>query len=391
MNNFMALASEQFEFSQAMRRDFHRNPELGFREIRTAGIVAMQLSALDLPVLTGIAETGVVTVINGGKSGPTILLRFDMDALPVNEETGKDYSSIQKGVMHACGHDGHVAIGLAVARILHAIRAQLHGNVKLVFQPAEEGMGGAERMIKEGVLKNPTPNLTLAAHIWNELPVGHLGIVKGPLMAGGDKFRVLLTGRGGHGALPHQTIDPIVAASIIVNGLQTIISRNISPLQNAVISVTLLKAGEAFNVIPQTAELQGTIRAFEPTVRELIHQRFKQLVTGIGESLGCQVDFSITRLTPPVINDVNVTEEVVGHIRQVLPDVQIDDQIRSMVSEDMAFMMEEVSGCYILVGGMNPAEGLIYPHHHPKFDFDEKALIWGAASLAAAVCGLLNQ
>jgi amidohydrolase len=390
MGDIFQAASEVFEYSQALRRDFHRHPELGFREFRTAGIVVNELSQLGLEVTSGVAQTGVVAVLEGGLPGPTILLRFDMDALPVTEDTGKAYASETPGVMHACGHDGHVAVGLTVARMLTQQKQGLHGRVKFMFQPAEEGMGGAEGMIAAGVLENPRPEHTLALHIWNEVPVGRVAIVPGPLMAGAEMFSVKLTGRGGHGALPHQTIDPVYAASQVVVALQSIVSRNVSPLKAAVVTVAQIRAGEAFNVIPQTAEIRGTIRTFEPEVRERVVERFRQVVEGVAQALGCTVDIDLVRLTPPVINDPILTGLIVARIRRELPQVEVDSTFRTMVSEDMAYVMEKVPGSYLLIGGANPAEHLDYPHHHPRFDFDEKALVWAAAVMTAAASEILS-
>lgn len=391
MPDFYQQASELFEYSQTLRRDFHRNPELGFQEVRTAGIVAHELQQLGMEVITGVAKTGVVALLEGSQPGPTLLVRFDMDALPVSEETGQVYASTRPGVMHACGHDGHVAVGLTVARMLVRLQPELHGRVKLVFQPAEEGLGGAEGMIAAGVLENPRPDHTLALHIWNDKPVGWIGIVPGPLMAGAEVFKIKLTGRGGHGALPHQTIDPVVAASQVVMALQTIVARNVSPLQSAVITVAQIRAGEAFNVIPQSAELHGTIRTFEPQVREMVLARFRQVVTGVAQALGCTVEIDLARLTPSVINDAALAGRLAARVRQSLPAAQVDTTFRVMVSEDMAYMMELVPGCYLMVGGANPAKGLDYPHHHPRFDFDEDALIWASALMSTAISELLSQ
>lgn len=391
MSDFYQQASDLFEYSQALRRDFHRNPELGFQEVRTAGIVARELQQLGLEVITGVAKTGVVALLEGSQPGPTLLVRFDMDALPVLEDTGQEYASTRPGVMHACGHDGHVAVGLTVARMLARLQPELHGRVKLVFQPAEEGLGGAEGMIAAGVLENPRPDHTLALHIWNDRPVGWIGITPGPLMAGGEIFKIKLTGRGGHGAMPHQTIDPVVAASQVVMALQTILARNVSPLQSAVITVAQIHAGEAFNVIPQNAELHGTIRTFEPQVREMVLARFRQVVEGVAQALGCTAEINLVRLTPSVINDAALAGRLAARVRQSLPAAQVDTTFRVMVSEDMAYMMERVPGCYLMVGGANPAKGLDYPHHHPRFDFDEDALVWASALMSTAISELLSQ
>lgn len=389
MIDWQRRAEELFPFSQAVRRDLHQNPELGYKEFRTAGIVATELRRLGLEVNTGIAETGVSAVLEGNQPGPVLLLRFDMDALPVQEQTGAEYASLTPGKMHACGHDGHVATGLTVARLLNDQRDQLKGTIQFVFQPAEEGLGGAERMIQEGVLEHLKADYSLALHLWNEKPLGWLGIPGGPLMAGADFFTISLEGRGGHGALPHQTIDPINAAAQILTALQTIVARNISPLQSAVVSVTQIKAGETYNVIPQTAEMYGTIRTFEPAVRQQVVERFDQIVQGVAGAMGCQAKVNIRQLTPPVINATGLAARVAATAQNLLPEAAIDQQYRTMVSEDMAFFMERIPGCYFLVGSANPERGLNYGHHHPKFDFDEQALPKAAALMAAAAAELL--
>jgi amidohydrolase len=225
--DFFSLAQEYVEYTRKLRRDFHRYPELGFQEVRTAGIVAKELLDLGLEVSTGIAETGVVALIDGKHAGPVVLLRFDMDALPIEEQTSAEYASLTSGVMHACGHDGHTAIGLTVARMLHAMRDQWSGTIKLVFQPAEEGLGGAERMVAEGVLDNPRPKYALATHLWNGETLGWLGISPGAIMAASETFSIRVMGRGGHGGAPHQTVDPIFAAAQIVSALQGIVARNV--------------------------------------------------------------------------------------------------------------------------------------------------------------------
>lgn len=263
MIDFLIEAKELFPYTQSLRRDFHMHPELGFQEVRTGGIVAKELESLGIEVTKGIGKTGVVGLLEGEKPGPMLLLRFDMDALPILEDTGAEYGSQNPGVMHACGHDGHTAIGLTVAKILHAHRDQLNGTIKFCFQPSEEGtngeeVGGAEMMIRDGVLGGPKVDSALALHIWNEQPLGWLGIGGGPMMAGADIFNVKVTGKGGHGAIPHAAVDPIVASAQIITALQTIVSRNVSPLETAVVSVTNVHSGTAFNVIPQEATLEGT-------------------------------------------------------------------------------------------------------------------------------------
>jgi amidohydrolase len=396
MSTFLAQAEELFEYTQSLRRDFHMHPELGFHEVRTAGIVAKELQTLDMEVTTGVARTGVVGMLEGGKPGPVVLVRFDMDALPVTEETGAPYASTKPGKMHACGHDGHTAIGLTVAKMLHAHRDQLAGSVKFVFQPAEEGtcgeeIGGNEMMIREGVLDNPKPDLALALHLWNEQPLGWVHVAEGPIMAGAEEFKIMVAGKGGHGAIPHLTVDPVLAASQIVSALQSITSRNIAPLQAAVVSVTMLHAGEAFNVIPPEAKMEGTIRTFELDVRETVLRRFEKIVHGVADAMGCTAEVNIKRLTPAMINADEIAQHVQKSARRTLPEAELNTVSHlTMGAEDMAFMLEKVPGCYFFVGSANSEKGLDYGHHHPKFDFDERALPRAAALMVAAVSDFLS-
>ncbi|MBI2759194.1 MAG: amidohydrolase [Chloroflexi bacterium] len=396
MTDFLKEAKSLFTYTQSMRRDFHIHPELGFHEVRTGGIVAKELESLGLEVTKGIGKTGVVGLLEGAKPGPTLLIRFDMDALPIVEDTGAEYTSQNQGVMHACGHDGHTAIGLTVAKILQKHRNELAGTIKFCFQPSEEGyngeeMGGAQMMIRDGVLDGPKVDNTLSLHLWNEKPLGWIGVAKGPVMAGAEIFTIKLTGKGGHGAAPHLTIDPIAAAAQIINALQTVTSRNVAPLQAAVVSVTTVHSGTAFNVIPQEAELTGTIRTFDPAVRQKVLERFDQIARGVGESLGCKIEINIQRVTPAVINDDAVAARVQQTARDLLPDSQLDtSSYLTMGAEDMAFMQEKVPGCYFFIGSNNKEKHLDYGHHHPKFDFDEEALLRGAALMASAVADILK-
>lgn len=390
MVDFVQEAEQLFEYTRSLRRDFHRHPELGFQEVRTAGIVARELNGLGLEVSTGIAETGVVAVLEGAQPGPVVLARFDMDALPIVEETGAPYASENPGVMHACGHDGHTAIGLTVARLLKEHQDEMFGAVKFVFQPAEEGQGGAERMVAEGVLESPKPDLTLSLHLWNNEPLGWLGVVPGPMMAAADEFTVRITGKGGHAALPNLTVDPVVAAAQMITALQTITARNVSPLESAVVSVTSLHAGEAFNVIPSQAELKGTVRTFEPEVRDTVLARFDEIVQGIAAAFGCQVSIDMVRVTPPLINDAEISSRVQQVARQLLPQNPLVTDYRTMGSEDMAFMMEQVPGTYFFVGSANPNRGLDATHHHPRFDFDEAALPKAVALMSASIYDFLT-
>ena len=397
MPYFLEQAKTLFPYTQTLRRDFHMHPELGFREIRTGGIVSKELESLGIEVTKGVGKTGVVGMLEGGKPGPTLLLRFDMDALPINEETGAEYTSQTPNIMHACGHDGHTAIGLTVAKILNDHKQDLAGNIKFCFQPSEEGhngeeIGGAEMMMRDGVLDAPKVDMTLSLHLWNEKPLGWVGVAKGPVMAGGEEFQVKIIGRGGHGAIPNQTIDPIVAAANIVNAVQSIVSRNVAPLETAVVSITMIHGGSAFNVIPQEVTLEGTIRTFDKRVRQTVLERFEQIVKGVGESMGCQVQINLKQIAPAVINNESIAQKVQQTAQNVLSDSTLDTSgFTTMAAEDMAFMQEKVPGCYFFIGSNDSSRHLDYGHHHPKFDFDEEALIRGVALMASAASDILSN
>ncbi len=382
--DFLSLAKSLEPAMIERRRDFHRHPELGFQEVRTAGIVANELNQLGLEVRTGVGRAGVVALLEGDQPGPIILLRFDMDALPITEANATDYVSQTPGVMHACGHDGHTTIGLAVAKILTPLRSQIAGTLKFVFQPAEEGLGGAKAMVNDGVLEGPAPERSLALHVWNDKPLGWVAATDGPCMAASNRFTVTLRGKGGHGASPYQTIDPVVASAQIITAVQSIVSRNVNALDSAVLSVTAVNAGEAFNVIPDSAVLRGTMRTFRPEVRDLIVRRFTQVVEGVAGAMGCQSEIDIQTISPAVINDATMSAQV-RELAQAVPGVTnvVSDE-RTMGSEDMAEMMEAVPGCYFFVGSADPSRGLDFPHHHPRFDFDERVLALSAALMANA-------
>lgn len=390
MIDFLSEAQELFEYTRDLRRDFHRHPELGFQEVRTAGIVARELTDLGLEVSTGVGKTGVVATLEGGSQEPVVLVRFDMDALPIQEETGAEYASQTPGIMHACGHDGHTAAGLAVARMLDARKGELAGTVKFVFQPAEEGLGGAKAMVADGVLENPRPDLSLSLHLWNDKPVGWIGVTPGPTMSASDSFTVKIVGRGGHGAAPYLAIDPVVAGAQVISALQNIVARNVDPLESAVVTVTSMTGGEAFNVIPETVELKGTIRSYNPEIRKLVIERFETITTGIAEALSCRAEVELKRVTPAVVNDPEMARRVQEVAARVFPDSMIDKQERTMGSEDMAYMMEDIPGCYFFVGSANHESGLDAAHHHPKFDFDESVLPRAAALMASAVVEFLD-
>jgi len=373
------------------RRDLHRHPELGFQEHRTAGLVAERLRAAGYEVRTGVAATGVVGTLVGGRGvGPTLLLRADMDALPIDEQTGHDFRSTIPGVMHACGHDAHVAIGLAVAERLARTRDQWGGTVRYVFQPAEEGIGGALKMIEEGVLDGV--DAALGLHVWMGLPSGVIGVVPGPLMASAGTFELVIRGRGGHGAIPHETVDATLIGAQVVVALQTIVSRNANPLHPAVVTVGAFHAGSAPNVIADTARIVGTVRAMDVEGCEELPRRIERLASGICQAMGAHLEFTYTPDTSPTINDAGLAEvvrraavEVVGADR-----VRTDGDVRTMAAEDFGEMLLRVPGCYFFVGAHSEPKGAVHPHHSPRFDICEDALPVGVDVLERAARTVLS-
>lgn len=373
----------------AWRRDFHMHPELGFQEHRSAGLIADQLRELGYRVQTGVATTGVVGLLEGRRPGPVVMLRFDMDALPLAEENEVEYASQNPGVMHACGHDAHMAMGLGVATLLAQHVDEMAGTLKLVFQPGEEGMNGAEVMVQAGVMEDPRPDVFLATHVWNDAPVGTLNVSPGAVMAAAEKWTCTVRGNGGHGAMPHQTVDPIVAVAQIVSALQTVVSRNVSPLETAVVTVGSVHGGHAFNIIPAQVDLSGTIRTYSPQVREMVLQRVREVIEGVAVACGVVADLEITRLTPAVINDADVASVVRAAAEVVVGPENVLSGGRTMGSEDAAYFMQDVPGCYFFVGSANPERGLNAPHHNPRFDLDEDALVLGVAVVMHALAHYL--
>lgn len=369
------MATAETELLIRTRRDLHRHPELAFEERRTAAIVAERLRVAGYEVRTGVAETGVVGTLRGeAGDGPTLLLRADMDALPIHEECGHDFVSETAGKMHACGHDAHVAVGLAVAERLARTRGEWGGTVRYVFQPAEEGGGGAAKMVEEGVLEGV--DAALGLHVWLGLPSGVVGVVPGPFMASAGEFEITIRGRGGHGAMPHETIDAVMVGAQVVVALQSIVARNVAPLESAVVSVGAFHAGTAQNVIADTATLLGTVRAFDVAACEELPRRIERVVAGVCQALGAEYGFRFQQDTPPTINDPamaeivrRAAEETVGPER-----VRTDPDVRTMAAEDFGEMLLRVPGCYFFVGARNEETGAVHPHHSPRFDLCEDSL-----------------
>ncbi|KYC39981.1 peptidase M20 [Scytonema hofmannii PCC 7110] len=376
------------------RRQLHQKPELGFQEKLTSEFIAQKLQEWGIEHQTGIAQTGIVAIIEGqgtedkglpmgneSSQSPTpkvLAIRADMDALPIQELNEVPYRSQHDGIMHACGHDGHTTIALGTAYYLHKHRESFAGTVKMIFQPAEESPGGAKPMIDAGVLKNPDVDAIIGLHLWNNLPLGTVGVRAGALMAATEIFQCTILGKGGHGAMPHQTVDSVVVAAQIINALQTIVARNVNPIDSAVVTVGELHAGTKWNVIADTAKMSGTVRYFNPAFEGFFKQRIEQIIAGICQSHGASYDLEYYSHYPPTINDAGMAEFVRSVAEQVIETpAGIVPECQTMGGEDMSFFLQEVPGCYFFLGSANPEKGLAYPHHHPRFDFDETALAMG--------------
>jgi amidohydrolase len=367
----------------ATRRHLHMHPELSMVEHATAAMVAGELEKLGLDeVRTEVGETGVVGTLVGGRPGPVTLLRADMDGLPILESNAVDYCSRTAGVMHACGHDGHVAILLAAAKTLAAGRAAVPGTLVFCFQPGEEGKAGALKMIRDGVLENPHVERTFALHLYSGLDVGNIGVRDGPYFASADEFDLIVRGKGGHGAMPQNSFDPIVAGAHIVSMLQTVISREIAPKDPAVVTVGQFTSGTTFNVIPDQALLRGTVRAFDEAVRQSMPERMERIIKGVAAALRVDYEFEYHWSYPPTVNDKAINDIVRAVGRTELGADSVVEHDIVMWAEDMSFMQNERPGAYFIVGSRG-GESTGVPHHNARFDIDERALDIGYRMMVA--------
>lgn len=368
----------------SLRRDLHAHPELGFQEVRTAGIIAKRLTGLGYTVRTGLGKTGVTGLLKGGRSGKTVLLRADIDALPIREETDVPWRSETAGVMHACGHDAHTAMGLAAAAILAKEAPSLAGDLFFVFQPAEELLIGAEAMLEDGALEGVRADAAFAIHVMNRWPTGTVAICDGAAMTSADKLTLTITGRGGHGASPHLAIDPIVASAQIITALQTLVSRETPPLSTAVLSLTTLKAGTAFNIIPDAVEMTGTLRCFDAALREKLLASLRRTAEGLAASLRCTARVESQFLTPALRNDPAVTAVARQVAAMIVGESRVVAAEPLTGSDDVAYFFQKVPGCYAFVGSAKPEWSSAPASHNAKFDIDESALEIGADFLVRA-------
>jgi amidohydrolase len=374
----------------AWRRDFHQHPELGFQEHRTARRIQEILAGWPaLEVQPGVAGTGIVALLRGGKPGPCLLVRADMDGLPIHELNDHPYRSVHDGVMHACGHDAHMAMQLGAIQALVARREELHGTVKFVFQPAEEGPGGAKPMIEAGVLDSPRVDAAIGFHIWNSLPVGTVGITEGPVMANTAEFQIDIEGKGGHGAAPHLSVDSVVVAAHMITAMQSIVARSVDPLERAVVTVGKVAAGDRHNIIAHTARLNGTARSFDPEVGRLIPERVAAIAEHTCKAFGARCHLHYEDIYPATVNDPGMCRRVWASATKALGADRVVVARPSMGGEDMSFFLQAVPGCFFFVGSANPEKGIDVPHHHPAFQIDEDALAVGTRVIVQAVLDYL--
>jgi len=390
-HNILDAARSQADWITGLRRQLHRHPELMYEEVRTSQLVSDTLTELGIPFERGIAETGVVATLGTGES-PCVALRADMDALPIQEQADVPFRSEVDGKMHACGHDCHTAMLLGAAKLLSERQSELRGTVKLLFQPAEEGGAGGKRMREAGVLDIPRVERIFGLHVWPQLPTGTIGSRPGTFLAAAGEIAVTIRGEGGHAAKPHQCIDPVVTAAKVITELQSIISRELDPLDSGVISITSIHGGEAYNVIPPAVQLRGTIRALTMDRFHWLQERAKTVITHIAAANRCATDVSFPGHDyPPTVNEAVVWESVQEFVAEMLGRDAIHEIPAVMGGEDFAFYTEQVPGCFVALGIRNEELGCTFGVHHPCFKVDESALPIGAALHSAFALQWLGE
>jgi amidohydrolase len=360
-----------------IRRTIHKHPELGFEEVETSKFISEWLQKFGLDVKRGMAKTGVVGLLKGRKPGKTVAIRADMDALPMDEANRVPYASQIKGKMHACGHDAHVTILLGVARFFSSIPDQVKGNIKWIFQPAEEGGGGGRIMVEEGVLKNPKVDAIFGAHVFPFLSVGKVGIYEREGLAAADRFTIKIIGKGGHAASPHVSKDPILATGHLITQIHSIVSRNVNPLESGVITIGKVSGGTASNIIPDEVELIGTVRSLNPQVREELKSRIEQVTQGIARSFAMDCRFDFEYGYPVLINNPEMSKLVGLACSKGIGKENVEVVKPSMGGEDFAYYLEKVPGSFFRLGCRNEEKGLIHPYHSSLFDIDEEVLPFG--------------
>ncbi len=360
-----------------IRRTIHMHPELGFEEFETSQLVSEWLERFGLRVERGLAKTGVVGLLEGSGPGRTVAVRADMDALPLEEANQVAYASKAKGKMHACGHDAHVSILLGVAKFFSSVRGRVKGNIKWIFQPAEEGGGGGRVMVEKGVLENPKVDAVFAAHVFPFLSIGKVGIYEREGLAAADRFTIKIIGKGGHAATPHVSKDPILAAGHLITQIHSIVSRNVNPLDSAVVTIGKVSGGTGFNIIPDGVELMGTVRSLNSKVREELKSRVEQTVQGVARSFGMNYRFEFEYGYPVLVNDSEMSKLVAMACSKGVGKENVEVLKPSMGGEDFAYYLEKVPGSFFRLGCRNEEKGIVHPFHSSLFDIDEEVLPFG--------------
>jgi amidohydrolase len=381
------LVGEHKQLIITTRRELHRIPETAYTEKKTSAYVTKYLNREGLDVQTDIAQHGVVGLMDTGRSGPTLLIRADMDALPLQEDTGLSFASEHEGVMHACGHDSHMAMVLGAATVFNKIKNKLNGTIKFLFQPAEEGPGGAKPMIEAGVMENPKVDYSIGCHVWPELPEGTIGVRSGPFMAAMDRFNLKIIGKAGHGAMPHLCVDALEVATQVVNALQRIVSRHMDPMEPTVVTVGSFHAGTAFNIIPGEAELSGTTRTFNLDIWKSSQQRVETVIHGVCESMGADYELNYVFAYPPTINDGFISEVVSRCAATVVGKENVLEPQKTMGGEDFSFYAQKSKGCFFVLGVGREGGP---PVHNPTFDFNEDLMLLGVETYCRVAMELLK-
>jgi len=387
MIDIKSLVRQQKDFIVGVRRELHRIPEPAYTERKTSSAVAGFLRTEGLEVRTGIAKFGVVGLMDTGKKGPALMIRADMDALPITEQTGLPFASIHDGAMHACGHDAHMAMVVGAARVLGRIGDSLKGAVKFIFQPAEEGPGGALPMIEEGVMDNPKVDYAVGCHLWPASPEGTIGVKAGPVLASMNRFDIRILGSQGHGAMPHLCVDALEVGTQVVNALQRIVSRQMDPLKPCVVTVGTFRAGQAFNIISGEAELSGTTRTFDLEVWDSWEKRISKIVQGVCDSMGARFELKFEFGYPPTINDPFMADVVRRCAEKVVGQGNVLEPEPTMGGEDMSYYLQRAKGCFFFLGVGRPAAASL---HNAKFDFNEDVLLSGVETYCRVALELLG-
>lgn len=373
-----------------LRRDFHQHPEIGLKEIRTAKVIADYLRDVGISVSTGIGQTGVVGLLRGKNSGKTLMIRADMDALPIQEQNQVPYRSKNDGIMHACGHDGHTAILLATVKILNDHRDEISGNIKFVFQPGEEGYDGARLMIEDKVMEAPQVDAVIGLHISSATPVGKISVQEGPVMASSDAFSIRVYGEMGHGAHPESGVDAIFISGNVITSLQSLVSREVSALNPVVVHIGMIKGGTAGNIIADRVTLRAVVRTLDADLRKTIHQRLDRILKGITSAYRGSHGIRYLGGVGPVVNHPSMTDLVRAEAIKTVGSENVLTQKPTMGSDDMARFLEAVPGCYFSLGVANKEKGFDYPIHTPRFDIDESGLVFGVETMVRSALTYLK-